>query len=278
MAGAAAGSAPVAPSDLTATAVSSSQIDLAWTDNSDDEDGFNIYRDDVLIDTVAADATSYSDTGLDPATLYEYYVTAVNGAGESSPSNTDSATTSALLILDEFVEGSNTLLTAHAIAPTNLPGNAYVNLGGSMIVIASTDKAIINSPGVGTVTDVEVADVTITCRVTISNANNNPHGLVFRAQDASNYWFAGYRGNSSQSARITEVNAGVSTIRSETAGIIANGTYTFKVVLSGNNMSFYIDDVLKASHSSAFLAAATLHGFQPSNTTADYDDWTVTTP
>src|SRR5207248_33803 len=35
---------PAAPSALTATAVSDVQINLAWTDNSGNEDGFRIYR------------------------------------------------------------------------------------------------------------------------------------------------------------------------------------------------------------------------------------------
>lgn len=87
------GSVPNAPSNLVATAVSTSRIDLSWTDNSGDETGFNIYRDNVLIDTVAVNETTYQDTGLDSNTLYEYYITAINAEGASSPSNTSSATT-----------------------------------------------------------------------------------------------------------------------------------------------------------------------------------------
>src|SRR6266508_2933382 len=37
-------SAPAAPSNLAATAVSSSQINLSWTDNATNEDGFQIER------------------------------------------------------------------------------------------------------------------------------------------------------------------------------------------------------------------------------------------
>ncbi|MDQ7054057.1 MAG: fibronectin type III domain-containing protein [candidate division KSB1 bacterium] len=43
---------PAAPSNLTATAVSTSQIDLSWTDNSNNEDGFKIERKDHGIDHV----------------------------------------------------------------------------------------------------------------------------------------------------------------------------------------------------------------------------------
>ena len=91
---------PTAPANLTAAAVSSSQIDLTWTD-SDTETGFMIERctgagcsDFAQIATVGANVTSYSDTGLAAATSYTYRVRAYN-AGDSDYSNTASATTQA---------------------------------------------------------------------------------------------------------------------------------------------------------------------------------------
>ncbi len=92
---------PAAPSNLSASAVSSSQIDLTWVDNSGDEDEFLIERCGELspcptfaqIDSVGADITNYSDTGLTALTNYTYRVLASNVAGPSGPSNTDNATT-----------------------------------------------------------------------------------------------------------------------------------------------------------------------------------------
>jgi len=90
--------APNPPSGLTATAISSVQIDLAWTDNSTDEDGFRIERSEdgttfVQIATVATDVTTYSDAGLQPVTTYWYRVRAYNNNGNSAYSNVASATT-----------------------------------------------------------------------------------------------------------------------------------------------------------------------------------------
>ncbi|MFH1718116.1 MAG: fibronectin type III domain-containing protein [Planctomycetota bacterium] len=84
---------PAAPSDLTATAISSSQIDLLWTDNADNETGFKIERDSVQIATVGANVSSYSDEGIEPSTTYTYRVRAYNLAGDSSYSNDASAET-----------------------------------------------------------------------------------------------------------------------------------------------------------------------------------------
>ena len=80
---------PSTPTDLSATGVSESQIDLAWTAADDPESGihhYNVYRDTVFVDTTAA--TSYSDTGLNEATSYTYEVSAVNGAMAEGPEST----------------------------------------------------------------------------------------------------------------------------------------------------------------------------------------------
>jgi hypothetical protein len=89
---------PVAPGALTASAASSTRINLAWSDNAINEDGFEIERstDDSAfsrVATLAANATSYPDTGLNPSTTHHYRVRAFNTAGDSPFSNTASATT-----------------------------------------------------------------------------------------------------------------------------------------------------------------------------------------
>jgi hypothetical protein len=89
---------PSAPSDLVSTAVSSSQIDLTWTDNSENEDGFKVERKTggsgfSEIGMSGANITSFSDTGLDSETTYTYRVRAHNEYGDSEYSNETSATT-----------------------------------------------------------------------------------------------------------------------------------------------------------------------------------------
>jgi hypothetical protein len=91
---------PSAPTGLTASAVSSSRIDLSWTDNSDNEQGFTIERGTVSgtysqIGTVTAGTTTYISTGLAAETTYYYRVMTYNAAGNSGYSNEDSATTPA---------------------------------------------------------------------------------------------------------------------------------------------------------------------------------------
>lgn len=91
---------PLAPSNLAAAAVSQSQINLSWSDNSGDEDGFQIVRrrlnpwqisPDLI--NVGANVTSYSDGGLAAGTAYSYVVYAFNAGGTSGASNEAQATT-----------------------------------------------------------------------------------------------------------------------------------------------------------------------------------------
>ena len=82
---------PASPGNLQATGISGSQIDLTWSDNSDNETGFVVERSTgaaggwiALTPTLAANVTSFSDTsGLLPGTQYFYRVRAINAAGAS---------------------------------------------------------------------------------------------------------------------------------------------------------------------------------------------------
>ena len=94
---------PAAPSNLTATPVSSSRINLTWKDNSSNETGFYIQRTtngfaSYTEVSLGANVSNYSDTGLAPATTYSYRVRARNSTGYSAYSNTNSAATLALLL------------------------------------------------------------------------------------------------------------------------------------------------------------------------------------
>jgi subtilisin family serine protease len=92
---------PTSPTNLSATAVSSSRINLSWSDNSYGEDGFKIERKTGAtgifsqIAVTAANTTFYSDTGLDDLTTYHYRVSAYRGINSSDFSADTSATTSA---------------------------------------------------------------------------------------------------------------------------------------------------------------------------------------
>ena len=88
-----------APSNLVATATSTSTIDLSWNDNSTGEDFFEIQRSTspnagfVRVTTVSRGVTSYTDENLSANTTYYYRVRASLDNVFSDWSNTANATT-----------------------------------------------------------------------------------------------------------------------------------------------------------------------------------------
>ena len=123
--------APTTPTNLTASAISSSQINLSWNASTDNVGvtGYRVYRGGTQI--ASPSTTSYSDTGLSPSTTYSYTVAAVDGAGNiSSQSTSAEATTQAPPPPDTQAPSAPTNLSATAIS------SSQINLSWS----ASTDN------------------------------------------------------------------------------------------------------------------------------------------
>src|SRR5437899_10326778 len=125
---------------LSATTVSSSQINLSWAPPADNGGsavtGYKVERStdggttwSALVVNTASTATAYSDTGLTHTTTYTYRASAINSVGTSSPSNTASATTLAV------APASPTGLTATAASSSQigLTWTAPSDNGGSAI-------------------------------------------------------------------------------------------------------------------------------------------------
>ena len=115
---------PGAPTGLTATAASATQIDLSWnapaTDGGRDITGYRIEVStdgnawsELVADTELAD-TEYRHTGLAAGTTRHYRVSAINAIGTGSASDAASATTPAVgvFVATENADGSTTVLEA----------------------------------------------------------------------------------------------------------------------------------------------------------------------
>lgn len=79
---------PLPPSNLTATVQSATGIFLEWTDNSTDEEFFELVRMEKgapMVIQVPADTTEYLDTGLSPETEYTYTVVSATAEGNLPP-------------------------------------------------------------------------------------------------------------------------------------------------------------------------------------------------
>lgn len=89
---------PAAPTNVSALAKSSNDIEISWT-ASEDATGYNVYRSDSAdgnyskVNTQLITETSFQNSGLSESTTYYYKVAAVNDAGESELSVAAHATT-----------------------------------------------------------------------------------------------------------------------------------------------------------------------------------------
>jgi titin len=169
----------VAPTDLTATAPSPTQIDLAW-DDSATETGYRIERS--LNGTtwaawanLAADVTSYSNTGLAAGTAYHYRVRALNAGGYSDPSVKAAAVTRPAALT---VTGAAASTTQINVAWTNVLGETGYR------VERSTDNATwstlaTRAANVATFSDTGLtADSLYYYRVTAYNASGDGASTV----------------------------------------------------------------------------------------------------
>ena len=93
-----------APTNLSATAISDSEIELTWTDNTGYELGFKIERDAgsgfTEIGTVLSDVTEYTDSGLEYGTEYTYRIAGYTAENQSEFSATATATATTGVVID----------------------------------------------------------------------------------------------------------------------------------------------------------------------------------
>ena len=101
---------PSVPTGLSATAVSSTQINLSWTASTDNVGvtGYDVFRNGTQVGTTTT--TSYQDTGLMADTTYSYTVAAYDAAGNVSAQSTaaSATTTTTTTTTVAFVQADDT--------------------------------------------------------------------------------------------------------------------------------------------------------------------------
>jgi titin len=179
------GSVPNAPTNLTATAVSSSQINLTWQDNAGNENGFHVWRYHSSvgwsqIDIVGANTTNYPDSGLSPATSYSYAVRAYNAAGVSGWSNVPTATT--------LSAGGDT--EPPSVSITSPPsGSTYTSAQTVPINVSASDNVGVTMVRFYDNGSLKYTDTTAPYSYNwpVTSSQNGIHNCTARAYDAAGY-------------------------------------------------------------------------------------------
>lgn len=207
------GDASGAPSGLTATAVSTTRINLAWTDNSSVETGFKIERKTGAagtysqIATTAANITTYANTGLAASTAYYYRVRAYGSAGDSSYSDEASAITLG-------VPAAPGGLTA------TRSSNSRIDLSWSDNSINETGFKIDRKLGSGG-TYAEIA--TVAANVTSFPNTGLPDGTVYYYRVRA-YNVSGNSGYSNESDACTGILSGIGTYDGQSVNVAYTGS------------------------------------------------------
>ncbi len=193
--------APTAPVNLNSWAVSPSQIELAWTDTSDNETAFEIDRatnssftSGLTTFTVGASVTTYQSAGLTSGTTYYYRVRATIGGSNDSP---DSNTASAAIALVD-VRWTGTATTAWSTAPNS--GNWKNTINGATANYINGVNVFFNDTATTLTTDISAADVTPTS-VTFDNST-------------ANYTVTGTKGIAGAETTVTKQGTGTVTLAS----------------------------------------------------------------
>jgi hypothetical protein len=182
---------------------------------------------------------------------------------------------SAALLQDAFTGADGTNLTAHAM-----------DLGGGWTAVSGVAKLLGNRANADTAgadgkvtyqADAGRSDVTVQATVNLAGASNEC-GLVFRYQDANNFWaLSGYAGDGK--LYLYEVNGGTTTQRAAgSAGVTSGVDFVLKVVLSGTGITAYKDGTQVLTYTSASFQAATRHGLRSWQVTNKWDDFQVSSP
>ncbi|WP_256761870.1 discoidin domain-containing protein [Cohnella sp. WQ 127256] len=176
--------APSIPQDLTAVAVSGSQINLSWSASTDNVgvEGYDIYRNGKKV--ASTGFNTYSDAGLNAEKSYTYFITAKDSAGnQSANSETVSATT--LKLWTALSNFGWTAVASHNSGVNN--GNAANMIDGNSTTQWSSDSLMV--PGMNFVVDLKAAQ-SIGRIVIHSPGNDYARGYEIYVSDDGTTWGA----------------------------------------------------------------------------------------
>src|SRR5207247_475912 len=219
---------PTAPSSLTATATSSSQINLAWTAASGAVTTYLVERCQgtpcTFTQVGTSTTTAYTDTGLSASTSYSYRVQASGPGGSSPYSNTASATT----LPPPPTAPSSLTATAASSSQINLTWTASSGAVTSYLVERCQESGCSNFAQVGTSPSASYSDTGLFASTSYSYRvrASGPGGLSAYSNTAS-----------ATTANFTDVTAPILSLPGDiitTATSFLGAIVTFKVTATDN--------------------------------------------
>lgn len=171
---------PSAPTGLSATGYSPSQVNLSWSPSTDNVSvaGYRVFRNGTQVG--APGTTLYQDTGLTPSTTYSYTVAAVDGAGNVSAQSA-------------AVNGTTQAAPADTGPPTvalTAPSSGATVLGTTTLsATASDDTGVLGVQFLLDGANLGVEDTTAPYSFAwdTTSASNGTHAIAARARDGASH-------------------------------------------------------------------------------------------
>ncbi len=265
--------APTAPTGLTATAASSTEVDLSWNASTDNVGvaAYAVYRGSTPVCTVSS--LSCSDTGLSPSTAYSYTVRARDAAGNvSAASGTVSVTTPG--------GGGSALLADDFASYSSFPAGGWTNVSGngSWAIVtdgtaAARQQSSTSATYIVTAGQSGWTDYAFSARVKTGSTSVR-NGLVARYVDGNNFYFLVlHNGNV---VLYKKVSGSTVTVQSAPFTASTSAFHTLTLVAQGTSLQGYVDGVLRVQGTDTGLTAGKV-GFY-ANGIATFDDVLVTAP
>ncbi|HTI89861.1 MAG TPA: LamG-like jellyroll fold domain-containing protein [Puia sp.] len=238
------GPAPAAPSGVTATATSYNNINLSWTDNSNNETGFEIWRSlngltgFTSVATVPANTTTFSDSAaLNASTTYYYRVRAIGQYGESKLVLNDNLTAKWLFNNNYNDSSANGIVLTPSNSPTfdaadKQEGTQSLVLNGSNQSATIANSALLQGGYNAMTIAFWMKSSNNTGNRIIADIGGSDNGLALRL-DASRLYAGVASGNNRQNFNVAYTSTGWSHIA---------------LVYSGNTLRLYVNGVLAGSN------------------------------
>lgn len=220
--------APIPPTNLVRTNISPTQVDLSWTDNSNNETGFKIERRKgtdtyAIVGSVNADITTFSDTNLTPSTTYAYKVYAYN-ANLKSPtySNEVNITTSPTIVVPTLT----TTLPSSLTTTTVSSGGNIQSDGGATIIARGVVWSTSTNP-----------TVALTTKTTDGIGTGTFTSAIIGLTPSSTYYLRAYATNSIGTGYGDELSFTTGAIVLPTVSTTAITNITTILAVSGGNIT-----------------------------------------
>lgn len=193
------------------------------------------------------------------------------------PKNTGAAT-SPILIEDSFTDSDGTALSAHTIAPTNIPATIWTIISGTWVINSNkAQKTATDATHEMATVDAGVSDCLCEQNLTLPASGYGATG--YRISNATNGWL--YQLDiTGDIVALFEQNAGTYTQRASQGGVVLTGgaTYAIAATLNGASITITIDGGNSINYASAtHNQTTTKHGLWAYSTTPSMDTFKVST-